>query len=146
MPIEHKKAECTLSCLHIGCTDKGDAKMEAVIVYLWVEAWEIGKALDPEFWDQEEPAPAPMHVSLKSPEDLDSDAYGFHNMNGESHNFRLVKRKIYLLPPSLRLHIGDREIYEIYYEGEKCELRWDPTQNTVTAKNQYGAFLLLPSD
>ena len=55
----------------------------------------------------------------------------------------MMRRKIYLLPPSL---IGDQEIHEIYYKSEKCELQWDPTQNTVTAKNQYGSFLLLPSD
>lgn len=114
--------------------------MNDVIVYLWVDVFEMNCCLDPEFWEHEPGCP-PLHVSLKNPtESLDEFLFE-ETMQGENKNFILLKRKIYLVPPFLQL--VDKEIH---YESEKCKLEWNPNENTVVAKNQYGSFLLLPSD
>lgn len=114
--------------------------MEDVVVYLWVDVWEMSKYLAPAFWEREQGCP-PLHVSLKNPTENMDEFIFEETMQGESRNFILLKRKIYLVPPCLMLRNG-----EIQYEGEKCELEWNPVENTVVAKNQYGAFSLVPAD
>lgn len=116
--------------------------MNDVIVYLWVDVWEMDYCLDPEFWEHEPGCP-PLHVSLKNPTEDEGGLSPLTDEDklGEGRNFILLKRKIYLVPPFLQL--VDKEIH---YESEKCKLEWNPNENTVVAKNQYGSFLLLPSD
>lgn len=116
--------------------------MRDVIVYLWVEMWEMGYYLDPEYWEHEPGCP-PLHVSLEDPYKVDG-LLANDEMMSATLNFILLKRKIFRLPSCLR--VPNDDVHKIYYQDARCDLAWDAPKNTVVAKGQYGEFPLIPAD
>lgn len=124
--------------------NEGELQMKDVLVYLWVDVWEMDYCLDPDFWDHPVGCP-PLHVSLKNPTE-DETVLMDDDKLGQGRSFLLLKRKIYLLPPFLFPADSENDIYEVYFESEGCNLEWDPQKNTVVAKGQNGVYPLIPAD